>query len=246
MTGLKFKSIHNRAAERKGGITQLEEILVPVNVPHTLTRFPSDRVLSQMTRGVFQSGFVWKIIEQKWPGFEEVFLGFNIEKLYTLPPETWDSFCQDTRIVRNHQKIQSVFANMLMIRALEKKENKTIAQFINDWPSSDLVGLWAFLKKEGSRLGGMTGQYFLRRIGKDSFMLSRDVVKCLQTTFGLDIKDIPSSKKDLTLIQALFNILHQETGQSYTNLSRIMAFSIGDNYDVSTITSEIKRFEKQA
>ena len=31
-----------------------------------------------MTRAIFQSGFSWKVIEAKWPGFEEAFDGFDV------------------------------------------------------------------------------------------------------------------------------------------------------------------------
>jgi 3-methyladenine DNA glycosylase Tag len=239
-----FKHVYNLAAERKGGEAILKALIPPVLPEKHLQSLTSDRCLALMTRGIFQAGFVWKVIESKWPGFEEVFLGFDIEKLNNLLPEEWDEFASEKKIVRNPQKIRAVYENMLLIRSIEESEGKPFAQFIADWPSTDLIGLWSFLKRKGSRLGGMTGQYLLRRAGKDSFILSRDVVACLQA-MGLDIRDTPTSKKDLTLIQNHFNKLHQETKLPFTELSKIMSFSTGENYEVEFITTEMNRFEKE-
>jgi len=83
------------------------------------------------------------------------------------------------------------------------------------------------LAKRGARLGGRTGQFFLRFIGKDSFVLSADVVACLRDA-GLEIGENPTSKKDLGKIQAQFNAWAEETGLSLTHLSRICAMSIAD------------------
>jgi hypothetical protein len=73
----------------------------------------------------------------------------------------------------------------------------------------------------------------LRQMGLDTFMLSTDVVMCLQTA-GLDIADQPTNKSDLSKVQDCFNHWRQQTGFSYTRLSRICASSIGQNYVADT------------
>jgi hypothetical protein len=85
------------------------------------------------------------------------------------------------------------------------------------------------LAKQGARLGGNTGQYFLRFLGRDGVMLSRDVVLCLRDA-GLDVAETPTSKQDLAKIQDQFNAWAAETKLPYTHLSRICAMSIGENY----------------
>ena len=44
---------------------------------------------------------------------------------------------------------------------------------------------------------------------------------------GLDIKDNPTSQRELKLIQAGFDWWHQETDLPYSHLSRIAAMSVG-------------------
>jgi hypothetical protein len=86
----------------------------------------------------------------------------------------------------------------------------------------------SFLKKEGSRLGGQTCQYFIRFIGKDGFITSSDVITALIAN-GIDISEKPTSQRDLKKIQDAFNHWHQETGLAMTDISRILSFTVGDN-----------------
>jgi hypothetical protein len=87
----------------------------------------------------------------------------------------------------------------------------------------------AYLKKHGSRLGGHSALWFLRRTGKDCFILSKDVVITLRGS-GLEIAEQPSSQRDLKKVQAQFNEWHKETGLPFSHLSRIAACSVGENY----------------
>jgi len=223
---LKFEKIYHRAVEHKGGVEELALLLPePANVK-SLVDLDESRFLAEMTRCVFQAGFVWRVINQKWDGFEEVFQGFDVNEILSLQADDWDEIKQDTRIVRNAQKINAVRINAQFIEDIAI-ETGSFAQFIADWSESDLIGLLALLKKRGSRLGGNTGQRFLRNVGKDCFLLSRDVIRCLQLG-GLDIRDNPTSKRDLTAIQQCFNQWHEETNLSYTQISKIAAYSITD------------------
>jgi hypothetical protein len=76
----------------------------------------------------------------------------------------------------------------------------------------------------------------LRFIGKDCFVLSKDVVACLRDA-GLDISENPRSKKDLRKIQEQFNAWIAQTGLPLTHLSRICAMSIGENHDAARLRS---------
>jgi 3-methyladenine DNA glycosylase Tag len=225
---LGFNTIRTRAANRKGGDKALAALLPKITPPAELSALPDDRVLSEMTRRIFCAGFAWTVIEKKWPGFESAFLGFDPPSLLHQPPDFWDKLTSDTRIVRNGQKIMSVAENARFISDITA-EHGSFARFLATWPATDQVGLLTLLARRGSRLGGNTGQYFLRFIGWDGFMLSRDVVTCLRDA-GLDITETPTSKRDLARIQDQFNVWAKETKLPYTHLSRICAMSIGENH----------------
>jgi 3-methyladenine DNA glycosylase Tag len=224
-----FATIRARAAKRKGGDAGLNALLPKVKSAAALARMKDDRVLSDMTKRIFSAGFAWSVIEKKWPGFEAAFLGFEPKRLLAQPDEFWERLVSDPRIVRNGQKIMAVRANARFISDIAR-EHGSFGKFLAAWPTADQVGLLDVLAKQGARLGGRTGQFFLRFIGKDSFVLSMDVVACLRDA-GLDISENPSSKRDLRKIQEQFNAWVAETGLPLTLLSRICAMSIGENYD---------------
>jgi 3-methyladenine DNA glycosylase Tag len=228
-----FKTIRTRTEKRKGGANALQKLLPETPDPKALANLGDDRVLAEMTRRVFSAGFAWSVIETKWPGFEQAFLTFEPGKLSLQPDEFWDDLMKDTRIVRNGAKIMSVRANAAFVREIAK-EHGSFGKWLAKWPSSDQIGLLDQLAKRGSRLGGNTGQMFLRFLGWDGFVTSKDVVMCLRDA-GLDIAETVTSKRDLAKVQAQFNAWAAETGLPYIHLSRICAMSIGENYGTETL-----------
>ena len=238
MTQESFTSLYQRAADRKGGTQALElllgkrilgkKLLDDNAVEQSVAELSDDRVLAAFTKQIFKSGFVWRVVENKWPDFEETFFNFTIEKVLMMPEEMLERKAADPKIIRNYNKVKTIKANAQMIFDITLDKNISFAQFINDWPSSDIIGLWAFLKKNGQRLGGNTGPYALRLLGKDTFILSSDVEAYLRARQVID--GGLQSKKSLTAIQEFFNKLQQQSGYSLTQLSRLIAFASGDNY----------------
>ncbi|MEM9255098.1 MAG: DNA-3-methyladenine glycosylase I [Pseudomonadota bacterium] len=190
----------------------------------TLSRTSDDRWLAQMTRCVFQAGFVWRVVDRKWDGFEDVFFGFPPEKIVLLSPEQLDRFAQNPAIIRNRQKVLTVQDNARFILDISA-EHGSFGRFVSRWPGDDLVGLFALLRKRGSRLGGMSGQRLLRNMGKDTFIVTPDVVRALRDS-GLEIGDQPTSQRELRLIQETFNAWHEQTALPYAHLSLISALSL--------------------
>jgi 3-methyladenine DNA glycosylase Tag len=229
-----FKTIRGRAESRKGGAKALAKLLPVVPDRKALAKLPDDRVLAEMTKRIFCAGFAWSVIDAKWPGFEEAFLGFETKPLLFQPEEFWDGLVSDARIVRNGAKIMSVRHNARFVADIAE-EHGSFGKFLAGWPSSDQIGLMALLVKRGNRLGGNSGQMLLRFLGWDGFVLSRDVVTCLRDA-GLDIAEEPKSKRDLERIQTQINAWAKETSLPYTHISRICAMSIGESYSVERLS----------
>lgn len=55
----KIDDIYQRAAARKGGAAKLNLLLGPAQQDDLLAEIPDDRFLSEFSKKVFQSGFVW-------------------------------------------------------------------------------------------------------------------------------------------------------------------------------------------
>lgn len=222
-----FQKIYQRACERKGGPQALAAMIdkpLPVKI---LSTIGDDRFLAEFSKKVFQSGFVWRVVRNKWPDFERVFFDFNIEKILLIPDEMLEQKATDPSIIRNYTKVKTIRDNAIMIDAAAS-EHGSFAQFVAEWPSEDIIGLWTYLKKNGSRLGGNTGPYGLRAMGKDTFLLSNDVVGYF--TQRNIISGSAQSKRSLTAIQQSFNELQQQSGLSFQELSMILSKSVGDNY----------------
>lgn len=224
---LAFSKIRARAAERKGGETSLQSLLGKAPGNQTVAALGDDRILSAMAQRIFSAGFVWSVIEQKWPGFEAAFLDFEPKRLIFQPDDFWHDLAADKRIVRNPQKIRSVRDNAAFVDRISA-DNGGFGNFLAKWPADDQVGLMDFLGKNGSRLGGNTGQYFLRWVGWDAFVVSPDMAAALRDA-GLEIAENPTSKKDFARIQKQMNAWAAETGLARMHISRILSMSIGTN-----------------
>lgn len=222
-----FGDIRARAETRKGGAGALVSLLGPRPDNAAVAKVFDDRALAAMAQRIFAAGFVWSVIEQKWPGFEEAFLGFEPKRLLFQPDDFWHDLASDTRIVRNGRSIRAVRDNAAFV-ARVSDEHGGFGRVLADWPEDDQNGLTDWLAKQGSRLGGHTGPYLLRSLGWDAFILWSDVVAALRDA-GLDISSNPTSKKDRAAIQAQINLWAKETGLPRAHISRILALSIGEN-----------------
>ena len=220
-----FEDIFAVAAGRKGGAEALEALLPRPRPATELAALGDDRYLSAMTRSIFQAGFSWKVIERKWPDFEIAFEGFDPRRWSLMSDEDLDRLLKDDRIVRNAAKIKSVGANAVLLCELAGAHGSA-AKAIANWPDSGYIGLLTLLKERGSRLGGTSGPYFLRSMGKDSFILNKDVTAALIREEVVDKP--PTSRAALSAVQDAFNHWRVESGRSFTEISRTLALSVGD------------------
>ena len=217
-----FDHIFDIAAERHGGRSALEAKLTRPLSAEQLAAIPEDRWLSTMTKCIFQAGFNWKVIENKWDGFETAFDGFDVGRCAFMDDEKFDQLLTDTRIVRNGTKIATVRDNAAFL--LELRDQGGAGAVLGGWPSTDFIGLLDLLKSRGSRLGTATGQYTMRFCGRGSFILSQDVTARLIAEGVIDKQ--ASSKTALRAVQAAFNSWMDQSGRSLTEISRVLAMSV--------------------
>ncbi|WP_375752312.1 DNA-3-methyladenine glycosylase I [Vibrio sp. HN007] len=222
----KFESIYHRAAERKGGEQRLEELLSKPLTKEKVAAIPNDRWLSAFTMKVFQCGISWDVVRKKWPNFEEAFFGFKVEPLLMLSDEQWEEKAKNPAIIRHLTKVMSIPANADMIHSASI-EHGSFGEMVANWPSEDITGLWEYLKKNGSRLGGNTGPYALRTLGIDTFILSSDVESHLRNIGVIDSGR--RTKKAQNAACKAFAEWQQESGRSLAEISQTIAFSCGDN-----------------
>lgn len=217
-----FDEIFEIAAARHDGPEALDAALSPPLPATELAAIPEDRWLSIMAKCVFQAGFNWKVIENRWPGFEAAFDGFDVGRCAFMDDKKFDALLQDTSIVRNGMKIATVRDNAAFL--LELRDQGGAGVVLGGWPSQDYIGLLDLLKTQGSRLGGSSGQYAMRFAGRDSFILSRDVTARLVAEGVIDKP--ATSKTAMRAVQAAFNTWMDQSGRSLTEISRVLAMSV--------------------
>ena len=220
----KFGVIFDRACSRHGEDVILERLkAAKPTTAKQLAAIPDDRWLAQATKCIFQSGFNWKVIEAKWAGFEEAFEGFDLGRWILSTDDDIVALASDTRIVRNGQKIKTVPENARFIGEIAK-EHGSFGNWVAAQPSTHRNEMLASMHKRGSRLGAMTGQYFLRFMNVDCYILSRDVTAALIHSGVVDKQ--PTSAKAMVNVQHAFNEWMEETGYGLSQLSRALAMSI--------------------
>ncbi|MEC9434382.1 MAG: DNA-3-methyladenine glycosylase I [Pseudomonadota bacterium] len=221
-----FAPIWDLASRRKGGDAALEALL-PSPAPREEALAASDaQWLADMSRRVFAAGFSMKVVQSKWPAFEERFHGFDPGACSMLDDETLDRFASDPALIRNRARIEAVRENAAFLRRLAEAEGRPAGHVFADWPAEDYVGLLALLKAEGARLGGITGAYLLRGRGIDGFVMTPDVTAALNRE-GV-ISGAGTSKTAMRAAQAAFDAWRAETGRPMMQLSRVLALSVGD------------------
>lgn len=222
-----FDEILSIAAARKGGVAAvMEGVPLPLGAQALAATADSDW-LATMAKGIFQAGISWTVVDNKWPGILEAFHQFDINTVTFQPPDWWQDLCDDPRIIRSPPKVQAILHNAAMIRRVSE-ERGSFGRFVADWPADDLAGLLVWLGTEGERLGGNTGPYVLRQMGKDGYLLSPDVVARLVEEGVID--KAPTTKKGYAAVQGAFNQWAQESGLPLTTISRVLAKSIGDSH----------------
>ena len=219
-----FQTLYELAAINKGSPAMLEQVLPSTATPKELSEITDDRYLSMMTRCIFRAGFVWRIIDYKWPGFENAFANFNPLAVAHFSDERLEQLAQDTTIVRHFTKIVAVRNNAVYVLDQQRRHG-SFAAFIAAWPTEDIVGLWLELKKQGARLGGNSGPMMLRSMGKDTFLITKDVCDAL-VHHGFIDKFSVNSQRDLRRVQDIFNSLCEQSGRSLSEVSRILACTV--------------------
>ena len=221
----KFSKIYQQVCDQRGGEKAVAELL-PDGIASAvqLAKLPDDRYLSEITKSVFKAGFVWRVIDNKWPAFEKAFDDFDIDTCIFMSPEKIDALCEDQSIVRNRPKILTVPKNAQMIGDLAGQHG-SFGKFVGEWPDDDYIGLLDYFKKHGERMGGNSCQYFLRFVGKDGYLLTDDVNRAL---INAGVIDKPATaKKQRTAVQQAINNWRAESGFNQAEISRILALSIG-------------------
>ena len=218
-----FEEIRAIAARRAGGEAALDELLPRPRSARALRAESDDRYLSMMSLRVFSAGLRHGMVRDKWPAFEEVFLGFDPKRVRAMSDESLEALLGDRRIVRHWGKIKATRANAAAMCEIAA-EAGGFGAWLADWPGGDCLGLWDALKRRFAQLGGYSGPAFLRMAGKDTFMFSPDVIKALNRWGGIEGE--VKGRKDRAAAQKALAAWAAESGRPLCEVSATLARAV--------------------
>ena len=225
---LDYRWLQDTVRNRFESEDAMEAFLPRALTPDELKQLGDDRYLSAMSRRVFRAGMQHSVVDARWPAFEDAFWGFVPEKMVLLTPEQIEGFMTNDRLIRHRTKLQTIPRNAQFILDIRQERGSSFGEFIADWPSTDIIGLWRLLAKRGARLGGRSAAGFLRLVGKDTFLLTSDVVARLVAAGIID--QAPTSQRDQQRVQDAFNALQQASGRPLCHLSAMLALTINPRF----------------
>lgn len=87
-------------------------------IPARKTPNSDNEYLEQMTKAIFQAGFNWAVIRNKWKDFRKAFDGFDIGRVAGYSLGDLERLAGDPSIVRNRQKIAATVENARTMKQL--------------------------------------------------------------------------------------------------------------------------------
>ena len=120
--------------------------------------------LEIMSKVVFQSGMSYKVVDSKWPGIREAFHDFDAVKVAGMTPTEIDLLTQDTRVIRNRRKLESVVSNAGRLLDLDS-EFSGFQRYLRS--HGDFPTLVKDLRKQFKFLGEMGCYYYLYVVGEE-------------------------------------------------------------------------------
>ena len=89
-----------------------------IHIPPREKPTSDDGYFSVITKAVFQAGFSWKVVHDKWPGFEAAFDGFSVARVADYDERDIERLTADAGIIRNGRKIEGTLHNARVMRDL--------------------------------------------------------------------------------------------------------------------------------
>jgi 3-methyladenine DNA glycosylase Tag len=90
-------------------------------IPPRITPADDNGYFEQMTKAIFQAGFSWQVVNNKWPDFRQAFDAFDVDRVAAYGLEDVDRLLSDAGIVRNGRKIEATIANAIQFQAIRRE-----------------------------------------------------------------------------------------------------------------------------
>ena len=121
--------------------------------------------LGMMTKAIFQAGFRWQVIRDKWPNFQRAFDNFDVETVARYDDRDVERLLGDAGIVRNGRKIEATIHNAHVMRDLIS-EHGSFSAFLRSLDGKDYRERRKTLNRLFKNLGPTSIFVFLWTVGE--------------------------------------------------------------------------------
>jgi DNA-3-methyladenine glycosylase I len=84
---------------------------MPYEIPPQKKPGDDNGYFEELTKAIFQAGFSWRVIRDKWPNFRRAFDAFDIPTVAGYAEPDIERLASDAGIVRNRRKIEATVHN---------------------------------------------------------------------------------------------------------------------------------------
>lgn len=119
----------------------------------------------KITQAVFQAGFSWEVIRNKWPNFRTAFADFDIDRVAAFTQEDVERLLEDKGIVRNGRKIEATVTNARTCQDLIK-EHGSFRAYLRSLDGQDYYARSKQFCKKFKFMGPMGAYFFFYSVGE--------------------------------------------------------------------------------
>ena len=141
-------------------MTEYQYEVPPRAVPEKDTGY-----FEKITQAVFQSGFSWKVIRDKWPNFQKAFAGFDVDKVAAFTQEDIERLLEDKSIVRNGRKIEATVQNARICQELIR-EHGSLHGYLRSLDDLSYLQREKKFSKQFKFMGPMGAYFFFYSVGE--------------------------------------------------------------------------------
>ena len=138
-----------------------DPIIPPRSVPENDAGY-----FEKITQAVFQAGFSWKVIRQKWPNFQEAFAQFDVDAVADFTEEDMERLLEDKGIVRNGRKIKATITNARTCQSIIANHGSFHA-YLRTLDGQDYETRSKTICKQFKFMGPMGAYFFYWSVGED-------------------------------------------------------------------------------
>ena len=120
-----------------------------------------------LSKAVFNAGFSWKVVRNKWKGMKEVFEDFDPKILSKWTVDEISDALESPKIIRNSKKVQAIVSNSKTFLELVDKF-ESFDNYLESFRDKSCEERQKILSKQFKWLGPTGSHFFLWSIGEDA------------------------------------------------------------------------------